>query len=199
MVPVRNEKDFDQDRLLMARAAKGDRRAFEVLYERFKGPIMSYLLTLVKESRLAEELTQETFLKVYRARESYEPKAKFTTWLWTIAKNTAFDHLDKKGELLLKEYENDDGTSSSLLDTLESPLPDSESALLEEADRRAVEACLNELPEKQRRIVALRIFSDLSYEEIAEQSRMTLGSVKTQLHRAKEKLTECFRKGGHAS
>lgn len=192
------QKTESEERLLMQKAAKGDRASFAALYERFKGPVMSYLVTLVRDRNLAEELAQETFLKAYRARETYEPKAKVSTWLWTIAKNTAFDHLAKKKEKPLASYENDDGEMPSLLDTLESPLPIAEAALIDELDRRAVEECMAELSDQERQIVGLRIFSDLSYEEISERFSLPLGSVKTKLFRAKAKLTECFRRGGHA-
>lgn len=187
-----------EERLFMTKAAQGDRTAFAAIYERFKGPVMSYLVTLVRDRNLAEELTQETFLKAYRARETYEPKAKVSTWLWTIAKNSAFDHLAKKKEKPISAYENEEGETSSLLDTLESPLPHAEAALIDELDRRAVEECMAELSTQDRQIVGLRIFSDLSYEEIAERFQLPLGSVKTKLFRAKAKLTECFRRGGHA-
>lgn len=191
---LKKPTDFE-DADSMLKAARGDRAAFARVFERHKDPVMGYLKTILSDERVAEELTQETFLRAYRARESYEKKAKVSTWLFTIAKNAAFDHLDKKKELSLQVFEDEEGSLLDPLAQLESEIPDSEAQLIEEADRRAVEKCLGELPPQQREIVALRIFSELSYEEIATQMKAPLGSVKTLLFRAKEKLTDCFKRG----
>ena len=83
--------EFNQ---LMLRVKTGDQKAFATLFERFHRPVLAYVTWMLGgRSSGAEEITQEVFLKVYRARESYEPKAKFTTWLWTIVKNTTLTHL----------------------------------------------------------------------------------------------------------
>ncbi len=185
------------DAAWMLKARTGDRESFGLIFERYKNPVMGYLKTILQDDRIAEELTQETFLRAFRARESYEPKAKVSTWLFTIARNAAFDYRAKKKEYVLQSFENEEGDEFDPIDQLESPTPDSETQLLNETDRKRVENCLAELPEKQREVVSLRIFSDLSYEEIAREVQLPLGSVKTQLFRAKEKLIACFRKGGH--
>lgn len=182
----------------MRSAARGDRSAFARIYERFKNPVMGYLKTLIQEERIAEELAQETFLRAYRVRESYEPKAKVSTWLFTIAKNAAFDYLSKKKEANLLVIQDEEGSQMDPIERLESPILDSEAQLIEEVNRHAVEECLGELTVKQREILGLRIFSDLSYEEISEQVQISLGSVKTHLYRAKEKLTACLKRGGHS-
>jgi RNA polymerase sigma-70 factor (ECF subfamily) len=175
-------------------ALQGGRESFVVFYENFKGPIMSYLNAMLQDRGLAEELTQETFLKAYRTRDSFQPNAKVSTWLWTIAKNTAFDYFKKKKELSLTEFENDEGESFTLLDQLESPLPDSEAALIEASDQGLIEKCLSELTSVEKQILGLRIFSELSYNEIADQFAMPLGTIKIGIFRAKKKLTDCFKK-----
>lgn len=186
----------DDARKLMLRVRQGDREAFGRLFEEFKGPIMSYLYPLVQNQASAEELTQETFLRVYRARESYEPKAKFSTWLWTIAHNAAMDHLRKRAETPASE--SADGESPSLIDQLESPLTDAESALVEQAERARVEHCMGELTLPQREALMLRTVSELSYDEIATTMSSTLASVKSLINRAKQSLVDCIRKGAHA-
>src|SRR4051812_20702566 len=86
-------KEMSEDQKLMRASAGGDVKAFQKLYEKFKGPLMSYIGTIVRGQAVVEDLTQEVFLRAYRSRENYTASAKFSTWLWTIARNCAFDYL----------------------------------------------------------------------------------------------------------
>lgn len=161
----------------MDKVARGDTDAFRKLYDRYKRPIMSYAFYMVKSQSVAEEVTQETFLKVYRARESYTREAKFTTWLWAIARNVAIDHLRKKSELPLSE---------EFAETL--PAPEAGTEALDAASREQVAEALTGLSEAQREAVSLRTFSELSYEEIASAMEISVSAVKNHLHRAKAAL-----------
>lgn len=179
------------DEELMMAVRNGDKAAFQVLFEKYRGPIMNYVFQMVRHQGLAEEMCQEVFLKVFRARETYSVEAKFTTWLWTIAKNTAYDHVRKKSEYYIEDI-MPDGASENL----ESPVSDSEAQLLEKVEKARIEHCVNELGEKQKEAFLLRTFSELSYEEIAEQVGQSLAAVKSLLFRAKTHLMECLRRGG---
>ncbi len=179
----------------MVRVQEGDREAFRLLYEKYRRPIMSFLYSMIKNKNVAEELFQETFMKLYRSRESYEPRAKFSTFLWTIAKHTALDWLEKKRESLESGTSpNGEGESTlTLEESLESEIPNAEAALIERMDAAAINDCISRLSESDRMLTSLRIHSELSYEEIANQAQMPLGTVKTRLHRARTQLEKCLR------
>src|SRR4051812_11880584 len=90
--------DADQMKALMVQVRSGDVQAFHRLYERFKGPLMSYAHSYLRDPELTEDVVQEVFLKVYRTRETYEPKASVSTWLWTIARNCCIDALRRASQ-----------------------------------------------------------------------------------------------------
>lgn len=161
------------------------RVAFEVLYTRWKKPIMSYLYQLVQDSKTAEDLLQETFLKVFRSRDQYQSTAKFSTWLWTIARNTAYDSLRKKTEFLGIE---EDGA----LEDTSNPEEQLDQAWMEWVSAQKMRKCLAELTPRARAVVELRIFSEEDYEAISKITSESLGNVKTLIFRAKEALKKCF-------
>lgn len=179
----------------MERVKAGDRAAFDRLYQRYRKPIMSFLNTMISDRDVVDEIFQETFLKLYRARESYEKRAKFTTFLWTIARNTALDWIAKKKEVRADTGETDgDGEATpDLIARLESELPDPEKSLIDRLDESAIADCVARLSDSDRMLCGLRMHSELGYEEIAEQTGMPIGTVKTRLHRIREKLARCFR------
>jgi RNA polymerase sigma-70 factor (ECF subfamily) len=180
----------EEDHRLMLKVAQGDDAAFQRLYDRYKGAIRSYVHSLVKIPAVADEIAQEVFLRVYRSRDRYTADAKFSTWLWTIARNLSFDFLRKKTEVLWDEESHaaHEPTSAD---------PDAEALLVERATRQGIEHCLEELSLAQRQTVALRTHAELSYEEIAETLQVSLAAVKNHLHRAKAHLVECLKQGGH--
>lgn len=186
LFPMRAVKPSEEPESLMLLVKLGDKNAFAALYERFKGPIFSYLRGFAPEE--AEDLLHETFLRVYRARESYEPKARFSTWLWTIARHVALDKVRKKTELLEREEgELDEPT------TLAEDGP--EALFIEQIERRRVDGCMAGLPPRQKEMLLLRAHGEHSYEEIATLTGLSLANVKTQIHRAKQNLMACL-KGG---
>jgi RNA polymerase sigma-70 factor, ECF subfamily len=182
---------------------------FEELYERFKRPIMTYVHSWVQSRTVAEEITQEVFLRAYRHRDTYEPRASRSTWLWAIARNACLDYLRKKKEVSLDEGTADDessgfsggfsgGTSGLRVEDIESPVSTAEAALIDNAKQKAVDECMNELSATQREVLVLRTVSEMAYEEIAEAVNASLASVKSLLFRAKQRLLDCIRRGGHA-
>lgn len=165
-----------------------------MLYERYRRPILSYLLSFLRTKSVAEELAQEVFLRVYRMRESYQTEFRFSTWIWTIARNLAIDHLRRKSEVLV------DDDHQEILDGLpDDPgaMPEAERLLVDRATREGLEKCLGELSASQREATSLRSFSELSYEEIAATMRSSVPRIKSLLFRAKEALLDCVKRGGH--
>jgi len=193
-----NEKPLDsssvepdrEDHELMLSVQQGDRYSFNLLYHRYKKPIRSYLYYMTRKTEVADELAHEVFLKVYRNRESYQPTAKFSTWLWTIAKNLGVDHLRKKKEVLYRNKEDD----SAIQEYEDVNLSNAEQQLIEQSEKQQVEDCFNNLNDKQKEALGLRIFSQLSYDEISRSMKITLVAVKSIIFRAKTALIECVQK-----
>ena len=181
----------------MRKIQAGDVNAFRLLYERYKGPLLSFVAPFHRDPSQAEEVVQEVFLAVYRTRASWEPKARLSTWLWTIARNTSIDRRRKEGrEVLDSPIEDQEGGSQpDWTEKLESPLPDAEAQLLEHAEKSRLENCVSKLPDKQREVLMLRTQSELPYEEIARVVGSSLQSVKSILFRARQALLGCL---GHA-
>ncbi len=176
-------------------------QSFRALYDKWKGPIMSYLYHWTQDQRLAEDLLQETFLKVFRARESYQVSAKFSTWLWTIARNTAIDHGKRRRERWVELTPDHEETVSSdvFQDAGEAPIlrnPEEEWIASESSLGREswVRDCLAQLTPRAREVIGLRTFSEAPYEEISQVTGETLAAVKTILFRAKKSLTDCIQK-----
>jgi RNA polymerase sigma-70 factor (ECF subfamily) len=151
---------------------------------------------MVRERELAEDLAQEVFLKAYRALDSYDPERKFSSWLFKIAHNTTIDHL-RKGELqtvtLEAETPDDRGLAEVLEDT-STVTP--EQRLLGTDLGAALTEAIQELRPAYREVILLRHREDLSYQEIVEVTGASLGTVKTNLHRARKELAERLRSRG---
>ncbi len=162
---------------------------------------MSFLYSMINDRSVVDELFQETFLKLYRSRESYEKRAKFSTYLWTIAKHTALDWIEKKKEVLATHSSGDDSDDHFpvIEDSLESETPNAEIALIEKAGEADLLDCIARLSDGDRVLCGLRMHSELSYEEISAQMNIPLGTVKTKLFRIREKLIKCFRTKGARS
>lgn len=172
-----------------------DNKAFEVLYSRYRVPIHSYLSGLV-DSALAEELMQETFIKVIQKNSSFKFESKVKTWVWTIAKNTLHDHWRSVDHRMSQSFEplHSEDNGEELFET---PLDGQEEAFLKKVTQKQLEECLKELPEEQREVVLLHTQSELSHQEISRVTGASVPAIKSILFRCKEKLTACFRRGGH--
>ena len=168
--------------------------AFTELYSRYKAPLFSYYSGLLN-STLAEELFQETFIKILNNRLSFRFESKVKTWIWTIARNTIRDYwrsLDHKMKNSFDSLISDKGE-----EILEAQIDSSESMLLNKVTKQQLEDCINEFPTDQKEIIFLHIQSELSNQEIAELSDLKIGAIKSILFRSKDKLIDCFRRGGH--
>jgi RNA polymerase sigma-70 factor (ECF subfamily) len=182
----------DEDLMKMIQA--NDNNAFEILYSRYRVPMYTYLSSMVSQS-VAEELMQETFIKVITKNATFNYQSKVKTWIWTIAKNTLHDYWRSVDHRVSSSLESLSAESGEEL--YESPLDSSEEAYLKKINQHQLDACIKELPEDQREIVFLHIQSELSNQEISTITGVGLGAVKSVLFRSKEKLTACFKRGGH--
>jgi len=177
------------DEELMNRYRDGDATAFEVLYTRHKGPLYRYLLRQCGAAALAEELFQDVWMKLIRARKRYEVRARFTTWLYTLAHNRLIDHYRRASNSLPISY--DDDPDEPLIEQV------ADSAAREpdnELERRRVGQRLLEqiaaLPEAQREAFLLREESGLSLEEIARVTGVNAETAKSRLRYALTKLRQ---------
>ena len=180
-MPVTAElSDFD----LMLGLKNGEGESMEPLLRRHRGSLMHFLYRRVQNVAVAEELTQDVFLKVYRARDGYQPSAHFTTWLYRIALNRAInwvrDNRHQRGARALEPY----------VATRAAPVASPEQELLRQEMRRRVRAAVEALPERQRRAVLLHKYGELEYTEIAGNLGCSVSAVKALLNRAYETLRQ---------
>jgi RNA polymerase sigma-70 factor (ECF subfamily) len=175
---------MDADAALMLRFRQGDRGAFEQLFRKYTPPLVNFLARMVPERARAEELAQEVFVRVYQARERYEPRARFSTWLFGIAHNLAVNELARAYRKRERPLDEDRATRAA--DSGASP----EEQLAAGRTLHALEAGLARLPERQRAALLLRTQEGMSYEEIAKVIGASTSGVKSLLHRARERLLE---------
>lgn len=183
----------DPDVRLMLRVREDDAVAFEELMRRYQNRVVAVIAHQIGRRDLAEDLAQDVFLRVYRARKRYVPGAKFSTWLFTIVNNVASNHLrtlSRRKEVSASPAPGDTGANPLELSAADAsalmPTRQADSAELRDAVQRAV-ATLNE---RQRIAVLLAKFEGLSYIEIGEVLDMTPQAIKSLLSRARGKLRE---------
>ena len=187
------------DAELVASALRGSEEAFRDLVLRFERPVYALILRMVHDAEQAEDLAQEVFVKAYRHLGSYDPRRKFASWLFKVAHNSTIDHL-RRAQLntvpLAAEQEDGGGLLAVLADTsAESP-----AAAAERRDMaRALERAIARLRPEYREAVVLRYVEGLAYQEICEVLGLPVGTVKTNLHRARKELAEAMRAAGWGS
>ena len=166
----------------------GDDASFEPLLEKYRIPLVSFLDRMVRDRAAAEDLAQEVFLRVYRARKKYSPNAKFTTWLFRIATNLALNALrdgrHRQGEVSLDQSGEDDRRTMDLPDRR----PGIEQHLIERDRAAVIRRAIWALPEKQRAAVLLHKYHELDYDEIARILECSESALKSLLFRAYETL-----------
>ena len=176
----------------MLRVKTGDESAFAYLVQKYRRPMVGFMYRLCHNPSTAEELAQEVFLRVYRSRTSYEPSAKFTTWLYRIATNLAVNHArDTRHErpentLRLDERDQDTGNTPDLADDSLS----AEEQILKRERLAAIRSKVNALPERQRLAVIMHKYQQMDYRQIAGVLKLSESATKSLLYRAYETLRE---------
>jgi RNA polymerase sigma-70 factor (ECF subfamily) len=178
---------LEYDAELMLRVKEGDGASFAVLLGKYRSPVIHFLFRMVQDPGVAEELAQEVFLRVYRSRSTYEPTAKFTTWLFRIATHLALNWLrDGKNE---KTQERLDDTSADAPNRdVADRKPSVEQALVSEVRLDEVRRAVAGLPEKQRAAVIMHKYEEMEYSQIAKVLSCSESAVKSLLFRAYETL-----------
>ena len=177
--------DFDAE--LMLRVKGGDGASFVKLLEKHRLPVIHFLYRMVQNQGVAEELAQEVFLRVYRSRESYEPTAKFTTWLFRIATHLALNSLRDGKNQRLEERLDDDSNEMPARQVSDSR-PTVEQTMVYQARLDEVRRAVAMLPEKQRAAVLMHKYQEMEYSQIAKVLNCSESAIKSLLFRAYETL-----------
>ena len=177
---------MDQDLELMLRVRRGDAESFELLLRRHRTPLINYFSRMVRDRSLAEDLAQEAFLRVYQARQRYQPEARFTTWLYRIATNLALNAIrDRRGTAQPIECaEQENAEFSRFVDSK----PTVEQRLMQSDRERLIRQAVEALPANQRAAVILHKYQEVEYHQIAKILGVSVGAVKSLLFRAYESL-----------
>ena len=174
---------MNSSRDLVIRVCQGDQEAFRLIFDRYSRPVIGFIYDMVSDRELAEELTQETFVRAFRAIHRMKPETKLSTWLFGIARNVARESLRARTRANMQvalEHE-------SVIDVSDQkavPVDRLLSKELNELIHRALEA----LDDDKRLVFTLKVFHQCSYEEIAEITGFSLAKLKTDLHRARAEM-----------
>ena len=182
----------DPDAALMLRTKRGDRAAFAELVEKYKQPVMNFVFRSLRDEIEAEDLAQNVFLQAWKSRARYRQTAKFSTWLFTIARNLCLNEIRRRSRHPAESIEeahaeHEDQPRQQYEDKSQIAPPDK---LLHGALAQKIEEALAELPEAQRTAILLCRQDELSYEEIAGVLDCSLSATKSLIHRGRETLKE---------
>ena len=181
---------MDEDKNLIERTLRGEKRAFEMIIQKYQQPVLNYIGRMVNNRELALDFTQDVFIKTYASLPSFNPQYKFRTWLFKIASNLIIDYWRKRkisAFSLDQQFESDQRKPS--LD-----VPDNEPSITKKFElaqlREKIEQALEKISPILRELFILRHVNDFSYEEIAEIKSMPVGTVKNKVFQAKELIRQ---------
>lgn len=197
LVPVQRRAavaDRDIDRQLVARAQRGDKRAFELLVEKYQRKLARLLSRFIRDPAEVEDVTQEAFIKAYRALPAFRGDSAFYTWLYRIGINTAKNYLMAMGRRAptsteVEAQEAEGFEEGEQLRDINTP----ESVLLSNEIAATVNATIEQLPEELRTAIQLREIEGMSYEDIARVMECPIGTVRSRIFRAREAIAEQLR------
>lgn len=180
-------RTFDPDTELMLRFQRGDDASFQRLTERYRMNLVEHLSRRIRNPAVAEELVQDVFLRIYRARHRWEPSAKFSTWLFRISVNVTRNHFRDN-----RWRNRDISLDRELADLPKLDFPDrsasAEEELLLRARRQEIREAVNALPHRQRRAVLMHKCEERDYRQIADELGCTIAALKAMMFRAHEQL-----------
>lgn len=185
--PAPSSRDGRSDEQLMAAYQQGDPSAFRLLVERHHAPVYRFCLRALRSPEAAADAAQEVFLRVVRNAGSWEPKAKFTTWVYTIARNHCIDEA-RKGKFRKTESLNEtagkDGEGAEKIENVPSNVPQQDTIAHGTRLRKAIDAALATLPEEQREVFLMREVSGLAFKDIADAVGVGENTVKSRMRYA---------------
>jgi RNA polymerase sigma-70 factor (ECF subfamily) len=180
------------DHELLAAIRDGDEAAFQEIVRRYRNPITNFIYRMIDDYERSVELTQETFIRIYTSASRYQANYSFSTYIYRIATNLAISELRRRKRRkmvsLFTPFTNDDGEAIEIDPPDANPLQDE--ALIEGERRKAVARAITSLPEKYRAAIVLRDVEGLSYDRIADVLKLSEGTVKSRINRARNLLKE---------
>lgn len=180
------------DQQVVTRAREGEEGAYRELVRRYERPVFSLVFRMVRNRELAEDLSQETFIKVLNALDSYRPEYKFSSWVFKIANNAAIDHLRRRELDTLSIEGSPHAETPQMIEATALQLGERGETALEEVENKElggeIERAIAKLRPEYRTCILLRHVEGRAYEEIAEILNLPLGTVKTYIHRARNEL-----------
>ena len=184
---------------LVRRCLAGDEKAYRELVEMYQGQVFSLALRMVRRREDAEDVTQETFVRMFRALNRYDTNRPFAAWLMTIASRLCIDQIRRRRVNPVSLTHQEPGSDEQHEMDVEDPGPGPDEITSHSEEERRSNELIQSLPPHYRVVVVLRHLQDLSYEEIAEALNLPLGTVKARIHRAREILKlRLVERGGEA-
>ena len=184
--------DEDSDWILLEKYYQGDLSAFHEIFNKHKRNVINLSYRFVQNKEAAEDIAQDVFIKIYEKKVKFDPKAKFSTWLYKVTVNASIDRTRKKSffdRSLDKTETNEEGKGKTLLETLSDPSAISPAdAVASEEIKSLVQMEIQKLPEKLKAPILLHQFEDLSCEEVAQILGVTPKAVERKIYHAKEVL-----------
>ena len=193
---VTADQKTSSDEVLMQAFARGEAACFDILVRRHQDAVLNFILRTIRQRARAEELLQEVFIRVVKARGRYEVTAKFTTWLYTIARNICFDEL-RRGRLRQTQSLDTPGPHAAQdaapwVERVPDAQPDPESKAHDASVAARIQTALNDLPDDQREVFILRQLSGLAFKEIGEIVGVSENTVKSRMRYALEKVRQAL-------
>lgn len=189
----RRKESRNEDSQIIQDALKGDNAAYKKLMKKYHDQIFNFIFRMIHDRQQVEDLTQEAFIKAFQSLQSFNDEYAFSTWLYKIATNNSIDYIRKRK---LQMYSIDKPIESKDSDYA-FELPDdsfeADKDLISDQRARLLNGAIDQLPEKYRRVIRLRHSEEKSYEEIAEELDLPIGTVKAHIFRARELLYKALR------
>lgn len=190
-MPDKKLNELSDEELILEYQKTEDERAFEILVNRFKNPLTNFVYRFLGDYEACVDVVQETFLKVFRYKDSYSSLAKFSTWIYTIAGNLAKTEYRKRKRKSAYSIDNfgEDGQSYEIPDNTYRPDVAADSGIKDEIIQNA----LLKVSDSYREVVILRDIQEMSYEEIAEITGISVGTVKSRINRGRAQLQKLLK------
>ena len=176
------------DAYYVKRYISGKDKAFDVLFKKYERPLFSFILKIIKDRQIAEDVFQQTWLKVINGLSNYEERGSFSSWLFGIAYNCSIDQTRKKTRSKIDDYASSEG-----LDKLKGEHPNPHKILEKDEQIACLENAIEKLPDDQKQVVLMRMHGELPFKEIAEILECPLNTVLGRMHYAVRNLRKIFK------